>query len=1000
MENYDLFSDDLGRGILDGLPGVGNTGNAFAAPGAGSLQHSTADIMQNYNNQTPQYTQIGQGMGPPSKMTPNYPDYTSQYGQYGSGSGTSSQPSSMGGYGAAPPGGAPARPMAGGYPSYQGAPSIHYQDYSQSQSMMRSSGSVQQPLAPAPRMAAPTQPAAGQQQFAGYRPPSQQEAMYVQQMQRWGEQHSSYGSTLPHYPANAGSAYRQPHAYNSNLPRPPQPQTAAQPPTGPQQSTSTPPQHNIPSYMTRPQGSSSSALTQQSQYGQSMYGTSTSQYSDYHHGVNRMPTPSPVSQSSYSVSSPHAPQQTQQSQYGISSAQYGNQFGQYYAGQGGSSSQQLGSQSGPSPSVSGPMGGSYPNSSYSSGLPVSSAPVHNGSSGTSYRPPAPPSNTNYAQMPQLSPRLTSPRPPAPSPRPTTPASPAQVASGPTTPHMTGIPPTQQNAQPSSLQQLEQMVMPHVNKNSPSPKPQMGGMMGSNTGVLSPMSRTPMSPVMSGPKGPMSPTSWPPPNRMSQQQQQPPQLPVASKPSYVQNNSSNNNSNAQGFHHIPSNATSMGNIASPMSTGSNSGMENNSFSNIMTNRSQDDMGMGNAGPGNTTSSMMDSLGGNSNSNTSSSSIINSGSASNECPLPPSSMGGVNSTMNSSGPVNSGGNKEELKSPMSSSELNTNSGENKELARSIDNNGVNQTICHSPMPPHLAPNVDNSHQQQMERKEESSNHVSDIINSCSTGGNVNNISNNSLSVGSMLGNGNEGSSNKMDMSSSSDDIGLNSSRSEGPVVSSNNSVCNSGPMPYGSNSSNSGVTTPSSTSGYSSSPHHQMSVPTPPPQSGMMGQQAPMGGPGSASSSMMMGGYGQQNVPQQMYTGNSSMGSSSRPPNQMGAYPPQRFPGPGPDMQTAAGQQQIRPGPQGYMNSYGNGVGGGIRPDMYPPPPTGGHQYGPMRPPGPAPYQARGMGPPMPSSGGPHDRLHFELMQTQQQLQHLYSMPPSSQTQMQVCLAVSF
>jgi hypothetical protein len=34
-----------------------------------------------------------------------------------------------------------------------------------------------------------------------------------------------------------------------------------------------------------------------------------------------------------------------------------------------------------------------------------------------------------------------------------------------------------------------LVMPHVNKNSPSPKPQMGGMMGSNTGVLSPEQNT-------------------------------------------------------------------------------------------------------------------------------------------------------------------------------------------------------------------------------------------------------------------------------------------------------------------------------------------------------------------------------------------------------------------------------------------------------------------------------------------------------------------------------
>lgn len=123
MENYDLFGDDLGSvGMLDGLGDLGG-----GSSNSNNFNHSSnqptgaGNMMQSYNNQQPQYTQIGQGMAPPSKPG-GYPDYSNQYG---GGLGGPSIPPGLGGY----PSSTPTRPMAGyPYPHQpsNASPSMHY----------------------------------------------------------------------------------------------------------------------------------------------------------------------------------------------------------------------------------------------------------------------------------------------------------------------------------------------------------------------------------------------------------------------------------------------------------------------------------------------------------------------------------------------------------------------------------------------------------------------------------------------------------------------------------------------------------------------------------------------------------------------------------------------------------------------------------------------------------------------------------------------------------
>lgn len=966
MENYDVFGDDLGSGMLDGLVGLGSS-DGFGA-GSGQQQQpprpgATDTMMQGFNSQASQYAPMGQGMAPAaSKLTPGgYPDFSSQYGAYNPSTVQQQQAqASLGAYGSAP--GAPSRPMAGYPPYHQSAatPSIHYQDYSvQSQAgMLRPTAPPTQPHASAAsRMVSPAAPPPPQQQqqYGAYRAPSQ-DSMYVQQLQRWNEQ-QPYGASLPHhYPANAAATYRPPHAYPSNLPRPPQPMPQQnsiqqqQPQTAPSPSAASvnsqqPSQHNIP-YMTRPQ-TPSVLSQQQSQYTQNMYPNASNQYPDYHHNsanLNRMgsgptgapsnvyPTASHHTQQPYSM--PTAPQPHQP---------YGNQYGQYYP----TGSSQVSASQGNSMSYSGSYGSSAPAAVNSS--------VPNGN--TSYRP-------GYAQLPQLSPRqpTPSPRQPTPSPRPpaaTTPTIPVptsqqqpmpqptntmpQQQQQPPPPQLPPVVPPQQNQQPSSLQQLEQMVMPHVSKSCPSPKPNMVNMAG---GVMSPLGgpKTPMSPqTISGPKTPMSPTQWQTPSRPSQQP------PPVSKPSYPptpQQQTPSMSGSPGGYSMSPG-------VMSPMQNATSNSIDN-TINSIVRN-SQDptaDLDLGNL------SSSMDA---------------------SECPLPASITSRSDDTKSSS-QMSSGSMPSQNQTPDMTSLQNTmtdeaSSGATSEMSTTdsmgqAQNNSVQSTDTGFSLPG-------------------SSLHDS-AIDSDGTSG--------LPSLGSSMD----------DSQASQPQVTNSSSSSLEPNVPSSMSNALNSMSPSSSQAQQQQQMSSTFTSPALGSPMASMAPNAPSSSQSSQQQQQQMGLPPSSSQSSMqvsnmISSYNSQGPQQQQQHVQASQGyvnstgMNSAPTSMVGMMPPpgphqystQRFPGP--DVSGAS---------QSYMGGYHNAPGY----PQYPTPGQSGVHQGQMRPPVPSPYgPVGGMGPNlmgaqgMPNQGAPpaqgSDR-YYEIHQLQQQLQHLFSLPMNPQLQMQV------
>ncbi|ODM96291.1 Chromodomain-helicase-DNA-binding protein 7, partial [Orchesella cincta] len=930
-------------GSTDGF-GTGNSQQQQPTrPGAAD------NMMQGFGNQTSQYAPMGQGMTPTaSKLTPGYPDFTSQYGAYNPSTVQQQQPQpTLGAYGAAP--GTPSRPMAG-YPPYHqsaAAPSMHYQDYAvQSQAgMLRPTAPPTQPHAPqASRMVSPAAPPPPQQQqqqqqqYGAYRAPAQ-ESMYVQQLQRWNEQQQPYGASLPHhYPANAAATYRPPHAYPSNLPRPPQPinQQSSIPQQQPQASSASsaaavnsqqPTQHNIP-YMTRPQ-TPSVLNQQQSQYTQNMYPNASNQYPDYHHnsaGLNRMASGPPAAPSNVYPTASHHTQQP----YSMPTAPqphqpYGNQYGQYYP----TGNSQVPGAQGSSMSYS---------AAYGSNSPAVNSSVPNGNA--SYRP-------GYAQLPQLSPRqpTPSPRQPTPSPRPpaattpTIPVSSSPVMSQQQQQQQNSMPqqqqqqqqqlppvPPQQNQQPSSLQQLEQMVMPHVSKSSPSPKPQMGNMGGG--GVMSPLGgpKTPMSPNVSGPKTPMSPTQWQTP---SSRPTQPPPPPVSktSYPSTPQPTPSV--SGSPGGYSISSG------VLSPMQN-SSSNIDNTINSIVRGSQDPSDLDLGN---------------------------LSSMDTSSECPLPASIS------------------REDTKS-------------NSQLSSGIQPQNTSSDLGSLPMNDDASSGATS----EMSTSESMGQPQSNSVQSNDTGFSLPGSSLHDSAIDSDGTNGLPSLGSSMDDSQTSQSQVPNSSSAvEQNVPSSMSNALNS--MSPSSSSQTQQQQQMSSTFTSPTSLGSPMAMSSNAPSS-QSSQQQPqqMGLPPSSQPSMqvsnMINSYSpgpQQHVQtSQGYVNSPGMSSASTsmggmmPPPGPHQYSSQRFPGP--DVSGAS---------QSYMGGYHNAPG-------YPQYGQSGVHQGQMRPPGgPSPYSVGGvMGPisqGMPNQNAtstPTSDRYFEIHQLQQQLQHLYSLPPNPQTQMQI------
>lgn len=459
---------------------------------------------------------------------------------------------------------------------------------------------------------------------------------------------------------------------------------------------------------------------------------------------------------------------------------------------------------------------------------------------------------------------------------------------------------------------------------------MGSMGG---GVMSPLGgpKTPMSPSVSGPKTPMSPTQWQTPSRPSQQP------PVASKPPYVPTPQSTPSVSGS-----PGGYSMSPGVMSPMQTPAPNSLD--STINSIVRSAQDptvDLDLGN---------------------------LSSMDTSAECPLPPS-----------------------ISTPrMDDAKITS------QLTGGMPQQPTSADLAALPS---MTDDASSGATSEMSTTESLGQGQTNSVQSNDTGFSLPGSSLHDSAIDS------DGTSGLPSLGSSMDDsqtsqplVPVSSNSSMEPPVPSSMANGLSSMSPSNSHAQQQQQMSATFTSPPLGSPMTSMASSVPP---STQSSQQQMGLPPSSSQSPMQvssvnsytsGPQQQQHVQTSQGYGSSSV-MNAAPTNMGGMMPPPgphqyspRFPGP--DVSAAS---------QPYMGGYHNAPG-------YPQySGQGAVHQGQMRPPGLSPYgPAGGMGPmgsqgisasqPTPT-GAPTDR-YYEIHQLQQQLQHLYGLPPNPQTQMQV------